>query len=257
MRHSVRRFGPVLLWQLSTLMLWLAAFAIAAPLRQSLDRMLPQPLGVLLVLLLVIGVPAFLQEFLRGLLARSWNGRPPAIAADFTRLTGTLMPAIPVVASSTINTSFRAGFLYAASIFTILFIAFAACTWAAWAWGYLRPADGEETRELPRGVEAAGLRFIADGVGDGADERGFRVIADDPATMRSVVAAFIGAQLLPGLPGGSRNWSVSVGERPIAVGTQTWEHPRWWPPIEWSADPDEPFPEGGFLRLEVASGTPA
>lgn len=98
------------------------------------------------------------------------------------------------------------------------------------------------------GAEAGGVRFIAEARGDGIEQFGFRVVADGPATMRSVVAALAGSQLLPGLSGGNRTWSVSIDERPVAAVTQTWEHPRWWPPIDRSADPDEPFPEGGVLR---------
>jgi hypothetical protein len=48
---------------------------------------------------------------------------------------------------------------------------------------------------------------------------------------------------------------VSVDERLVAVVTQTWEHPHWWPPIEWTADPEEPFPAGGVLQARP--GAPA
>jgi hypothetical protein len=94
------------------------------------------------------------------------------------------------------STAAREGFLYAASVFAIVFIALTAIAWTAWSSGYLRPKNEEEPRGLPSGVEARGVRFIAEGDSDGIDQHGFRVVVDDLATMRSVVAAFTGAQLL-------------------------------------------------------------
>lgn len=257
MRSSVRRFGPVLLWQLGTLLLWLAALAIAS--RLSFEAPFLESLGTLLGLLLLIGIPAFLQEASRKLLAHSWNGRPPAIAADFSRLTGRLAPGVPVAASSAINIAMQRGFVIAALTFTVVFILFVTCLWTAWARGYLRAEAHEEPQEpkRPRGLEAGGMRFITEEHGEGGDELGFRVVVDGSVSTRAVLTAFTAARLLPRLPGGSRTWSVLVEERPVAVATQTWEHPRWWPPIEWSMDPDEPFPAGGVLCLRVVSGVPA
>jgi hypothetical protein len=255
MRHALRRFGPVLLWQLGTLLLWLGALAIGA--RMPLAESPPLSLGPFLGLILLIAVTGFLQAASGSLLARSWHGRPPAIAAEFDRLTGFLMTSIPVAACSMMETSAREGFFYAASMFTVLFILFVAGAWIAWSWGYLRPKSDDEPGDVPRGVEAGGLRFIAEPDGDGSDQLGFRVVADDSATMRSVLAAFAGAQLLPHLSGGNRTWLVSIDERPVAVMTQTWEHPRWWPPIEWSADPDESFPADATLRMRLEQATPA
>lgn len=260
MRHAARRFGPVLLWQLGTLLLWLGAIAIAVPLRRSFEGPMIAFFETLLALLLLIVSPTFLQIVSLALLTRARKGRQPAIAADFSRLTGSFLQAVPTAAGPVLNSSMRDGFLTAASIFTFLFLAFVASTWVAWRWGYLRPKPEDEDEDptgVPRGIEAGGLRFIAETNDDGFEELGFRVVADGPVAAKTVLAAFTDAQLLPKLAGGKRAWSMSIDERLVATVMQTWEHPRWWPPIEWSTDPDEPFPMGSDLRLRVVPGETA
>ncbi|MBO3735562.1 hypothetical protein [Glycomyces niveus] len=83
------------------------------------------------------------------------------------------------------------------------------------------------------------------------------VRVDRTLSLRAVVAAVLRRQVLPTISGGKRQWSIMIECVPVAVVTQTWEHPRWWPPVDWIGDPEEPFPADDTLRMRIEQGTSA
>jgi hypothetical protein len=71
-------------------------------------------------------------------------------------------------------------------------------------------------------------------------------------SLEEVVVAVLGRPVLPAADGGRRRWSIEVDGAPVGELTQSWHHPRWWPPIEWSVSPSSPFKGGRvtFRRLD-------
>ncbi|THV39767.1 hypothetical protein [Glycomyces buryatensis] len=67
------------------------------------------------------------------------------------------------------------------------------------------------------------------------------VSARKVASIEQVVYSVVLLQLIPAIEGGKRRWTVNVDGEPVAIATQTWEHPRWWPPFQWSADPSATY----------------
>ncbi|MBO3735561.1 hypothetical protein [Glycomyces niveus] len=60
-------------------------------------------------------------------------------------------------------------------------------------------------------------------------------------SLEEVVVAVLGRPALPAITGGKRRWSIVVDGAAVGELTQSWQHPRWWPPIDWSASPSSLF----------------
>jgi hypothetical protein len=120
---------------------------------------------------------------------------------------------------------------------------------------WVRSRDAEQ---LPpkRGTTAAGIaEFWIVPPGED-DEDGLVIVAvnvDGIRSLEEVVVAVLGRQVLPALNGGKRRWSVVVDGVSVGELTQSWQHPRWWPPIDWNASPSALF-KGGQVTFRPVDG---
>lgn len=155
MRPSVRRFGPVLLWQLGTMLLWLGVLVIAVQL--PLDGSLPEFFGAMVGVLLLAVLAVFVQALSLVRLTRVRPGRSTAISAEFSRLTDITLRTAPIMLTSSAAAAVHSGFLTGAWIFALAFTVVTACFWAAWAFGALRGRpEASESSDQPHGIEAGG-----------------------------------------------------------------------------------------------------
>jgi hypothetical protein len=60
-------------------------------------------------------------------------------------------------------------------------------------------------------------------------------------SLEEVVVAVLGRPALPAITGGKRRWSIVVDGAAVGELTQSWQDPRWWPPIDWSMSPSSLF----------------
>lgn len=110
-----------------------------------------------------------------------------------------------------------------------------------------------------RGTTAPGITELWIVPPDEDAEEGPITIAvkvDGIRSLEEVVVAVLGHQVLPATKGGKRQWSVEVNGAPVGELTQTWHHPRWRPPIEWTASPSSLFKGERVVFRPVESGEP-
>jgi hypothetical protein len=262
MRPSARRFAVLLLWQFATCIVGLPFYFAIAVL--TLDQTWPSRLtatGMILALLVAIFVfrnP--LTAFIDKAALAAPDGAPARRASGLRLdrhlelyLLGCLL-VIPMalhLSRDWIEVSGVGAGLLAYLICWHLCLVFPAMLWAR----------AKSTEPLPPKHSSDGIAELAvlavapPGEGDGPITVTVRV--DRTLSLRAVVAAVLRRQVLPTISGGKRQWTIMIEGVPVAVVTQTWEHPRWWPPVDWIGDPEEPFPADDTLRMRIEQGTPA
>jgi hypothetical protein len=117
---------------------------------------------------------------------------------------------------------------------------------------WARNRDAERPLPPKRGTIAPGIAEYWIVSPDEDDESGQITIAVKVEGIRSleeVVVAVLGRRVLPAIDGGKRRWSIVVDDAPVAELTQSWQHPRWWPPIDWDASPSALF-KGGRVTFQ-------
>lgn len=116
----------------------------------------------------------------------------------------------------------------------------------------------EAERPLPpkRGTTAPGIAelWVVPPDEDGEDAPvTVAVKVEGIRSLEEVVVAVLGRQVLPAIIGGKRRWSIVVDGVPVGELTQSWQHPRWWPPIEWDVSPPALFKGGRVTFRPVDS----
>jgi hypothetical protein len=133
----------------------------------------------------------------------------------------------------------------------------------AWHFMLLLPlmfwARSRDAKQLPpsRGIPASGITELWILPPDEDEEDGPITVAvrvDGIRSLEEVVVAVIQSQVLPGIDGGRRQWSVVVDGTPVGDLTQSWHHPRWWPPVDWIASPSSLFKGERVTFRPVGSG---
>jgi hypothetical protein len=118
-----------------------------------------------------------------------------------------------------------------------LFLSFPLMAWA-------KNRDAERPLPPKRAAAPPGLAELWVVPPDDDGEEGPVTVALKTEGIRSleeVVVAVLGRPVLPAVDGGRRRWSIEVDGAPVGELTQSWHHPRWWPPIEWNASPSTLF----------------
>ncbi|MDA1363040.1 hypothetical protein O1R50_25735 [Glycomyces luteolus] len=124
---------------------------------------------------------------------------------------------------------------------------------------WARNRDAERRLPPERGTTAPGVAelWILPPEEDGED--GLVTVAvkvDGIRSLEEVVVAVLGRQVLPEINVGKRRWSIVVVGVSVGELTQTWQHPRWWPPIEWNASPSSLFRGQRIALRPIDSGSP-
>lgn len=121
---------------------------------------------------------------------------------------------------------------------------------------WARTRDAEQLPP-PRGIPASGIAELWIVPPDEDEEDGPITVAvkvDGIRSLEEVVVAVLQTQVLPTIDGGWRKWSVVVDGTPVCDLTQSWHHPKWWRPIEWSTSPSSLFRGERVTFRPVGSG---
>jgi hypothetical protein len=262
MRTAIRRFGLVMLWQYAVCIAVLPVYFLAALL--AVANTMPRwflAVGVILALLLTIG--AFrdrIYQFIDKAVLVEPDGEPRrrmrALRVDrqfdvflaTCLLSGlmTIAQTLRVVESSGIVSG-----LFAYLITWHVMLIFPLMLWAR--------SKGAEQLPPPRGIPASGIAelWIVPPDDDDDEEGGPITVAvkvDGIRSLEEVLVAVLQNQVLPALDGGQRQWLVVVDGTPVGDLTQTWHHPRWWRPIEWTTSPSSLFKGERVTFRPVGSG---
>ncbi|GAA2122503.1 hypothetical protein [Glycomyces algeriensis] len=235
MRQLLSRYGPVLLWQfawlalvslpLATLIYWLAS--------DGTFLMWAWAAGVLVL----AAIAAFnLSEPFARLI--SWRHRFGRLAVDPDRRVVVLMHcwlSFPAILPG-VNTASDWGFASGMRMFAVMWVVMFAGAWIWWA----LIGRGSAAAPLPPptlpGSALVDARIVSNGGDEDPDTITVSVAAREPATNDKALYSVMLLQLMPSIKGGERRWNVRIDGESAATVTQTWEHPRWWPPIEWTGD---------------------
>jgi hypothetical protein len=120
--------------------------------------------------------------------------------------------------------------------------------------------DAERPLPPKRGTTAPGIAELWIVPPDEEGEEGedgpiaMAVRTEGIRSLEEVVVAVLGRPVLPAIEGGERRWSIVVDDAPVGELIQSWQHPRWWPPIEWSVSPSSPF-KGGRVTFRPLDGS--
>lgn len=254
MNRFARKYGPVLFWQfawfaavalpLAALTAWLAADRSLLMFYWSLGLVLAATFGFIKIFLPHMGF-FFLEaeEDAGDALARPHRLGRLAMGSDLRHpvfLSWGL--SIPLTGSSTLfasDYSFGSGLKVFLSYWAILF----AGVWLWWAFIGRHPDPESLPRPALPGADLVDARFLPQSDEAAPDTVAVAASPRMDASTEKIVYSIVLLQLLPAISGGSRRWTVRIGGEPVAVLTQTWEHPRWWPPIEWVTDKESSFSE--------------
>ncbi|MFG3342504.1 hypothetical protein [Glycomyces sp. NPDC048151] len=242
MRRFISTNGPVLFWQLAwftvvslpltALLLWLA----------SDGTYLLRLWATGLVVIATIAIYNFLGPFTRFIIRSQRLGRL-AIREDREMVLWAqgLFSFLPVMQG--VGPAHDWGFTH--GMFASL-ITWAVVIPGAWLFWVLKSRQlGPEALPPPvlPGADLVDARLISSSERDASDTVTVSVAARRTASAEEVIDSVLLLQLIPAISGGKRRWIARIDGEPVATVTQSWEHPRWWPPVEWTADPDAPFTE--------------
>ena len=107
-------------------------------------------------------------------------------------------------------------------------------------------AKNRDAEQAPpkRGTKVPGIAELWVVPPDEDDQDGPITVAvrtDGIRSLEEVVVAVLSSRVLPSLKGGEERWSIVVDGVTVGELTQTWHHPRFWPPIDWNTSPSSPF----------------
>jgi hypothetical protein len=254
MRRFTRRFGPALFWQFA----WLAA--VLLPLA-ALTVWLAAS-GSFLLWLWALGLVAGamfgcfkafepLRRFLFIAETRdSEESEPPeprhrlgrlAISGDLYRPVALVLGYGFLTILLGIQMTENWGFAIGMKSFLLYWAVMFAGVWIWWALIGRRPAPESLPRPVLPGTDLVDARLMDQEHHNDPGMVTVLVSARRVASTDKVVDSVVLLQLIPAVTGGKRRWIVRIDGESVGVLTQTWEHPRWWPPIEWMADPSSKF----------------
>lgn len=261
MRTVIRRFGPLVLWQYVVCVALMTLYVPIALL--ALENTWPRWLLSRGAVVAVAGLAIFV---LRDPIFRliDWaalvepDGEPPRrmrvlrVERQFGVFLAVCLVSGLLAILQSLNMVETAGMLNGFLAYLI-----------GWHFTLLLPvmlwARSRDAEQLPpsRGILASGIAELWIVPPDEDEEGGPITVAVRVEGIRSleeVVVAVLGCQVLPALDGGRRQWSVVVDGTPVGDLIQTWHHPRWWPPIEWTTSPSSLFKGERVIFRPVGSG---
>jgi hypothetical protein len=235
MNRLLSKYGPLLFWQFA----WLAL--VSLPLAVLIFWLASD--GTYLMwawatgLLILAGIAAFnlIEPFARLI---SWRRRFGRLAVDPDRRVVVLMHcwlsffAILQGVGSANGWGFASGMRMFAVMWVVMFTG----VWIWWAMIGRHPATTPLPPPALPGSAVVDARIVSDGRDEDPDTITVSVVAREPATTDKALYSVVLLQLIPSITGGKRRWNVRIDGESVATVTQTWEHPRWWPPIEWNGD---------------------
>lgn len=234
MPQLLSRYGPVLLWQfawlalvllpLTTLIFWLA----------SDGTFLMWAWATGLLVLAAIAAVNLLEPFARFISWRRRFGRL-AVAPDCRGVVLMHCWLSFLATLQGIRFANDWGIASGMRMFTAMWVVMFAGVWIWWALIGRRPAAATLPQPTLPGSDLIQARIVPDDDEDPGTIT-VSVVARKPATTDQTVYSAVLLNLLPSISGGERRWTVRIDGEPVATVIQTWEHPRWWPPIEWTED---------------------
>lgn len=247
MNRVIRRIGPLVLWQYVICVAMAPLYFLTA---STVDDTWPGwllPRGVIVSLVIAVVV---WRDQIFGLLDKfvllGPEGRAP-------RKTGALRVErhfgvfLVVCLASGLLAIFQslsmvesAGMVNGFLAYLLAWHGFLVIPLAVWA----RNRDAERPLPPKRGTMPPGIAEFWIVPPDDEVEGGPVTVAvkvDGIRSVEAVVVAVLGRQVLPPVAGGKRRWSITVDGVAVGEVTQSWHHPRWWPPIEWRVSPSSLF----------------
>ncbi|THV21239.1 hypothetical protein [Glycomyces paridis] len=240
MRDAIRRFGPVLFWQYAWLLAvvlpigmlaaWIASGGSISEFLCAIGMTITAMFG----LLFSKSFRAFADG---GRLGRISIPEALRIPEGMTNLFVTPLLFSLIVPAQAIQPQIASRPGFSAALMVASWHGMMILTWVMWAFGGLRTDNDAIGPRTDPGPGRTRSRFA--GMEDGTTS--VEVEPSEALTLSEAVKDVLEAQYLPPVRGGRREWTVLVDGEAVGVVTQSWEHPRFWRPVEWSADPKTPF----------------
>jgi hypothetical protein len=253
MNQLLSRYGPLLFWQfawlalvslpLTTLIYWLAS--------DGTFLMWAWSFG----LLVLAGIAAFnlIEPFARLISWRRRFGRL-AVAPD-CRVVVLMHCWLSFLATlQGISSASDWGIVSGMRMFAVMWAVVFMGVWIWWALIGHRPAATPLPPPALPGSALVDARIVSNGGDEDPDTITVSVGAREPTTTDKALYSVMLLQVIPSISGGKRRWTVRIDGESAATVTQTWEHPRWWPPIEWTGDASAMY--AGKTISFTPTGTP-
>lgn len=241
MNTKLRRYGPVVFW----LYAWF--LIVAAPLALLTYWIAGRsPMGWWygcgLVLIALLGWLAIGRGIIRVLTGNGPRGlrlpRALRLHEDMGGLVAFGYGYSSVSVFSGLNLASEGYFVFSLTTLPISWHLMMLLAWLAWWYNVIRPSAESGPRTDP-GPGLTRARFVPEESTGGVVS--VSVAPEKELTLAEAVNEAARLQFLPALRGGTRVWTVLVDDVAVGSLTQTWEHPKHWPPAELYVDPDVAF----------------